>query len=94
MAKDNHIRIISVEKGLFSLLDKMTYALFFSGLEPHYSGPDPLFPTLNLNDDRLPAKEQIWGISLGGEQVAFSRNFLEQRPIHNTIVGGEPVIST
>jgi len=81
-----------VEKGLFSLLDKMTYALFVSGLEPHYSGPDPLFPTLNLNDDRLPAKEQIWGINLGGEQVAFTRNFLEQQPIYNTIVGGEPVV--
>ena len=81
-----------VEKGLFSLLDKITYALFVSGLEPHYNGPDPLFPTLTLDDDRLPAKEQIWGISLGGEQMAFSRSFLEQQPIHNTIVGGEPVV--
>ena len=81
-----------VEKGLFGLLDKVTYWAFVVGLEPHYNGPDPLFPTLDLDDDRLPAKEQIWGISLGGEQVAYSKSFLEKQPVHNTEVGGEPVV--
>ena len=73
-----------VEKGLYGLIDKITYWIFVVGLEPHYEGPDPLFPTLRLDDDRLPIKEQIWGINLGGEQVAYTRSFFEKQPVHNT----------
>lgn len=60
-------------------------------LEDHYTGPDPLFPTLRLDDDRLPFKEQIWGINMDGEQVAYARRFLEENPVHNTLIGGRPV---
>ena len=81
-----------VESGPYALLDKFTYALFVDGLESHYNGPDPLFPTLRMDDDRLPAKEQIWGINLGGEQVAYARSFLERQAIHNAAIGGEPVV--
>ena len=81
-----------VPSGLLGLLDKVTYELFVSGLKDHYYGPDPLFPTLNLDDNRLPSKEQIWGINLGGEQVAYTRSFLEAAPVHNTVVGGQPVL--
>jgi hypothetical protein len=81
-----------VEKGPYAWLDKITYAMFVYALDPHYNGPDPLFPTLNLDDDRLPAKEKIWGISLGGEHVAYSRNFFKKQPIYNTVVGGTPVV--
>ena len=80
------------ESGLLGLIDKITYALFVSTLSGHYEGPDPLFPTLRMDDDRLPAKEQIWGINLGGAQVAYSRAFLEQHPIINTEIGGQPVL--
>jgi hypothetical protein len=81
-----------VTSGLLGLLDKITYALFVHGLADHYTGPDPLFPTLRLDDDRLPAKEQIWGINLGDEQVAYARSFLEETPVHNTVVGGQPLV--
>ena len=81
-----------VESGLLAMVDKATYALFVAGLEPHYEGPDPLFPTLRMDDDRLPPKEQIWGVNLNDEQVAYARSFLEQRPLHNTEIGGEPVL--
>jgi len=80
------------ESGLMGLIDKITYALFVSTLSGDYEGPDPLFPTLRMDDDRLPAKEQIWGINLDGEQVAYSRAFLEQHPIVNTEIGGQPVL--
>ena len=78
--------------GLLGLLDKITYEMFVFSLEDHYTGPDPLFPTLNLDDDRLPVKEQIWGVNLGGEQVAYTRSFLEETLLHNTMIGGEPVL--
>ena len=83
----------TVSTGLLGVLDNITYALFINGLEPHYTGPDPLFPTLKLDDDRLPAKEKIWGINLEGETVAFTRHFLEQNPIYNTTIGGKPVVT-
>jgi len=82
----------TVGSGLLGLLDKITYAMFMFSLEDHYNGPDPLFPTLRLDDDRLPAKEQIWGINLGGEQVAYARSFLEKNPVYNTMVGGQPLV--
>jgi len=86
-------RVFHVEEsGLLGLLDKVTYAMFVYSLEDHYTGADPLFPTLRLDDDRLPVKEQIWGINLGGEQVAYTRNFLEQTPVHNTMIGGQPLV--
>lgn len=80
------------ESGLLGLLDKITYAIFVYGLKDHYTGTDPLFPTLRMDDDRLPVKEQIWGINLGGEQVAYTRSFLEGTPVHNTMIGGQPLV--
>ena len=82
----------TVGSGLLGLLDKITYSLFMMSLDDHYNGPDPLFPTLRMDDDRLPAKEQIWGLNLGGEQVAYTRGFLEKTPVHNTVVGGQPLV--
>ena len=58
----------------------------------HYNGPGPLFPTLRLDDDRLPLKEQVWGINIGGEQVAYARSFLERQRIDNTTIGDVPVL--
>ena len=81
-----------VETGMLGLLDKVTYALFVSTLESHYEGKKPLFPTLRMDDDRLNAKEKIWGLSINGEQVAYTRSFLEQQSLHDTTVGGEPVL--
>lgn len=80
------------ESGLPGLLDKLTYGLFESGLVSHYEGPVPLFPTLRLDDPRLPAKQQTWGINLNGEQVAYTREFLQSSPVHNTTIGGEAVL--
>ncbi len=81
-----------VEKGPLAWIDKITYALFVAALDGHYNGPGPMFPTLRLDDDRLPFKEQIWGININGEQVAYSRSFLERQPLHNSTVGGEPIV--
>ena len=45
-----------------------------------------------LDDTRLPAQEQIWGISLGGEQVGFAQSFVKQHPLYNTVIGNTPVL--
>jgi hypothetical protein len=74
------------------MIDRLTLWIFDTGLEPHYNGPDPLFPTLRLDDDRLPRKEQIWGLNLGGEQVAYARSFLESERLENSTIGGVHVL--
>ena len=81
-----------VETGLLGLLDKVTYAAFVATLKGHYEGEKPLFPTLDMDDNRLPAKEKIWGVNINGEQVAYTSSFLDKNPLHNTNVGGEPVL--
>jgi hypothetical protein len=81
-----------VEPFLLRVLDRITLWIFDTGLEPHYNGPDPLFPTLRLDDDRLPLKEQIWGINIDGEQVAYARSFLERERLDNATIGGVPLV--
>lgn len=74
-------------------LDTALLALFADGMEQQFD-PDrgPLFPTLRLDDTRLPLKEQVWGFNINGEQVAFARSFFDKHPIYNTTVGGLPIV--
>jgi hypothetical protein len=81
-----------IEPLLLRIIDRITLWIFDTGLEPHYNGPDPLFPTLRLDDDRLPLKEQVWGINIGGEQVAYARSFLERERVDNATIGGVPLV--
>lgn len=80
------------ESGPFAWVDAITYKMFVLTLGSQYEGPEPMFPTLRMDDDRLPPKEQIWGLSFNDEQVAYTRSYLEKNPVINTIVGGEPVL--
>ncbi len=49
--------------------DRATLSLFDSALAPHYQG-QPMFPTLHLNDKRLPPQVQVWGVIDGDDAVA------------------------
>ena len=53
-----------------NLLDRMTIALFNSALVDHYRG-DPLFPTLSMEDGRLPPGEAVWGLRVGEKSLAI-----------------------
>lgn len=74
-------------------LDDVLLAAFADGMKQQFD-PDrgPMFPTLSMEDSRLPSKEQIWGLNINGEQVAFARSFFDRQPIFNTTVGGLPVV--
>jgi hypothetical protein len=74
-------------------MDHMLLSVFDGGMKKQFD-PErgPLFPTLRLDDARLPLKEQIWGLNINGEQVAFARSFFDKHPIYNTAVGGQPVV--
>jgi len=72
-------------------LDQLTLKVFSIALPKHYEGK-PLFPTLRLEDKRLPNKEQIWGLNIGDEQLAITQNHLKTRPLINTELGGRSIV--
>lgn len=43
---------------------------------------------MSLNDDRLPNKEQVWGLNTGSEQAAFTAAFLKANPLYGFQLGG------
>ena len=55
------------------LMDRLTISLFNNALVDHYLG-DPLFPTLSMDDDRLPDGEPIWGIRVGEQSLAIPQS--------------------
>ncbi|MEH6581069.1 MAG: DUF3179 domain-containing (seleno)protein [Halioglobus sp.] len=74
-------------------LDGVLLSLFDDGMKKQFDpAQGPMFPTLRLDDARLPQKEQIWGLNINGEQIAFTRSFFDKQPIYNTVVGGQAVV--
>lgn len=43
-------------------------------------------------DDRLYVKEFVIGVELNGEAVAYAYNILNEEPVINDFIGGEPVV--
>ncbi|MBT7952531.1 MAG: DUF3179 domain-containing protein [Gammaproteobacteria bacterium] len=53
----------------------------------------PAFPTIDFKDKRLPMKELIYSISINGDHVAYSKDFVkEQGNTINVGIGGEEVV--
>ncbi len=53
---------------------------------------DPMFPTLDVEDDRLPNKEKIWALEIDGNPLAISREYFTQNNLINTELGGKSII--
>jgi len=74
-------------------LDSLLQAVFEGPMEKQFSEEyGPIFPTLALKDDRLPNKEQIWGLDVGDEQAAFTETFLKDNPIFQFTLGGKEYV--
>lgn len=63
-------------------------------LEETWYGDRWMFNTVNLDDQRLPSKEQIIGISddLEEEQIAFTKSFLKKKGVYNASVGNKRIV--
>lgn len=61
--------------------DRLTQAMMFPATEQNYdrSDPDFSFPTIAYFDERTHAKEQVYGLVVGGEPIAFTRAYIEER---------------
>jgi len=75
----------------FNLLDRFSTYLFDRELVDHYAGK-PLFPTVDLKDDRLPQGEHVLGIEAGGEYLAVTKSFIEANTLHTVQLGGENIV--
>jgi hypothetical protein len=51
-----------------------------------------IFPTLDMKDQRLNPKEQVWGFNSGTAQLAFTRSFAENNPIYNFVLNGHSLV--
>jgi hypothetical protein len=80
---------------LLNTLDAFTEWAFGATLATHYdlNSAEPMFPTLSLEDDRLAAKERVWGVRLNDETVAFTKGFFAGNKVFNTTIGGQPVVA-
>lgn len=74
-------------------LDSLLLAVFEGPMEKQFSEEHgAIFPTLAMEDDRLPAKEQVWGLDAGGEQAAFTEEFLKKNPLFQFSLGGNEYV--
>lgn len=73
-------------------LDTFTMNLFNQALVDHYRG-DPLFPTIDADDTRLPSGEPIWGMLGNGEALAVPHSgFGDQDVLLRDTLGGREII--
>ena len=53
----------------------------------------PAFPTIKEFDDRLPPKKLVYGINIGDDYVAYTKEFVAQHGgLLNVSIGGQPVV--
>ena len=62
-------------------------------LKQHYNPqkPQPIFPTIERFDPRLPAKSYVVGVEVKGEHKAYSLDYLSKNIIVNDMVNGFPL---
>jgi hypothetical protein len=73
--------------------DSMTRLIMFHAVDIQHENPDtPVFPTLDLQDSRLPWKEKIYGVRKNGDAIAYTRQFLKDNPFLRTTIGGEEIV--
>lgn len=61
--------------------DGLTRAMMFDATEQNYdrSNPDFAFPTLKHFDERAPRKEQVYGIVIDGQALAYTRDYIREQ---------------
>ncbi|RWX55944.1 DUF3179 domain-containing (seleno)protein [Photobacterium chitinilyticum] len=75
------------------VVDSLLLALFEGPMEKQFSNEHgAIFPTLDMDDNRLPPKEQVWGFDLGNTQAAFTRAFAQKNPIYRFELEGQPLV--
>ena len=74
-------------------MDRLLKAVFAEPMKKQFD-PDQgaIFPTLDMQDQRLNAKEQVWGFDNGTTQLAFTRAFARDNPVYHFELDGLPLV--
>lgn len=58
-----------------------------------WQSDDPAFPTINEFDERLPKKQLVYGINIGDDKVAYTKEFVQQQGnLINVQIGGRDLV--
>ena len=83
------------ENPVFAAWDRLVrHVMMYWGVGLNWvENEKPAFPTIEYKDKRLPMKELVYTVSLNGDHVAYSKDFVQDQdgPI-NTTIGGESVV--
>ena len=87
-----HSRVSAMRNPLLALYDLVWDAAFYMVINRQKQLAEPVFPTIERPDPRLPLKEQVWGFNIGDDYVCFSLPYLlEKGGLLNVTVGDERV---
>jgi hypothetical protein len=74
-------------------VDKFLVNLFNAPMKQQFNRElGPIFPTLDMQDQRLNPKEQVWGFSNGTSQLVFTRTFAQENPDYRFELDGQPLV--
>lgn len=75
------------------VFDNIVEAIFLWGTIPHHQTETLLFDTLDNEDERLPGKTLVWGLTVGEDAAAFTEECIrENNNLVNTVVGGRAIV--
>ncbi|MDP2326108.1 MAG: DUF3179 domain-containing (seleno)protein, partial [Gammaproteobacteria bacterium] len=82
------------ENPVTALWDRLTrHVMMYNGVSLQWVGDDPAFPTIKEFDERLPRKTLIYGLNVGDDYVAYSRDFIiGQGNLINVRIGGRDIV--
>ena len=84
-----------LENPFLAIYDPFMELIFNHAIQDQATSVDPTFPTIKHIDTRLPSKEKIYGLNVGDDFVAYTKDFVMEQaaPINVNIGGKEVVIS-
>jgi len=85
-----------IRKPITSLYDVFIDAIFETTVHLQATQKEPIFPTIQHVDDRLPPKELVWAFNVGNDYVAVTERFVRgssPNGVHNLLVGGMPIVA-
>jgi len=74
--------------------DRLTrHVMMYNGVSLQWVGDDPAFPTIHEFDERLPRKTLVYGLNIGDDYVAYTKEFvIGSGNIVNTTIGRRPIV--
>lgn len=76
--------------GVFDRVVRYVVKRFF--MEPNFESPEPAFPTIEHEDDRLPNKAEVFGLSSDEHASAYPVDHIESERIYNDSFQGDPIV--